>query len=54
MNLIFGIILPVVTTLLCFSFIKDHMRDECKDNDRYKRMTEVTQVIIVLVSVSSM
>lgn len=50
----FGIILPIVSGLLAFSFIKDHARDECKENERYKRMTEVTQVIIVLVSVSSL
>ena len=54
MNIIFSITMTIVTGLLVYGFIKDSIRKECQDDERYKRMAEVTQVILVLVAISTL
>ena len=54
MDLIFGILFQFFTGLLLFSFIMDHTREACYDDKRYQRMSQVTQVIMFLTTISNL
>ena len=52
-NLIFGIIMSVMTAALIGSYVKDSGREECKNDEKFKSMENFSKLIIILVSLSS-
>lgn len=53
-DLVFGVLFTVLTSVIAYGFFKDFIREECRHDTRYIRMIKISQLIMFLVSVSGL
>ena len=51
---IFGFLFQIPSSIMIYGFLKDTIREACKEDVRFQRMDQVSQVIMFLVGVSGM